>query len=291
MRPPTVVDVSKRTVSPQIARSWLLVPASHPESFAVAQASEADAVIIDLEDAVAAKDKEQARRDTVEWLTTGHRAWVRINDAASEYWSEDCAALKQCDGLEGVMLAKSEGSSHLDDTADRLPDGTRILALVETARGMQNVERIAAAPSTFRIAFGTGDFKRDTAVGEDPIALAYARSQLVIASRAARLPAPIDGPTLNIAHLPTGTALAKEMGMSGKLCLTPEHAGVINSGLSPSEADVAWAHGFIDAFEKSGGKITDGSDLPRLARAQKIVQQAADFGIEVEAAEVSHSGY
>ena len=122
--------MSKRTVSPQIARSWLLVPASHPESFAVAQASEADAVIIDLEDAVAAKDKEQARADTVEWLSTGHRAWVRINDAASEYWSADCAALKQCDGLEGVMLAKSEGSSHLDDTADRLPDGTRILARV-----------------------------------------------------------------------------------------------------------------------------------------------------------------
>ncbi|WP_019204217.1 CoA ester lyase [Tsukamurella sp. 1534] len=283
--------VSARTVSPQIARSWLLVPASHPEDFSKAQASEADAVIIDLEDAVAANDKRQARADTVEWLTTGHRAWVRINDASSDFWSEDCAALKQCEGLEGVMLAKSESSSHLDDTADRLPDGTRILALVETARGMQNVAQIASAPSTFRIAFGTGDFKRDTAAGDDPVALLYARSQLVIASRAARLPAPIDGPTLNIAHLPTGTAHAKEMGMSGKLCLTPDHAAVINEGLSPAENEIAWAHGFIAAFEQSGGKITDGSDLPRLARAQKIVQQAEDFGIEVDAAEVSHSGY
>ncbi|GAB3127883.1 CoA ester lyase [Tsukamurella serpentis] len=283
--------VSKRTVSPQIARSWLLVPASQPELFAIAQESEADAIIIDVEDAVAAKDKRQARLDTVEWLSTGHRAWVRINDASSDFWSEDCAALKTCAGLEGVMLAKSESASHVDDTADRLPDGTRILALVETARGMQNVAQIASAPSTFRIAFGTGDFKRDTAAGDDPIALVYARSQLVIASRAARLPAPIDGPTLNIAHLPTGTAHAKEMGMSGKLCLTHEHAGIINAGLSPTDADVSWAHGFIEAFEKSGGKITDGSDLPRLARAQKIVQQADDFGIEVEAAEVSHSGY
>ncbi|ADG79288.1 HpcH/HpaI aldolase OS=Tsukamurella paurometabola (strain ATCC 8368 / DSM / CCUG 35730 / CIP 100753 / JCM 10117 / KCTC 9821 / NBRC 16120 / NCIMB 702349 /NCTC 13040) OX=521096 GN=Tpau_2688 PE=4 SV=1 [Tsukamurella paurometabola] len=283
--------MSARRVSPQIARSWLLVPASHPELFAIAQASEADAIIIDLEDAVAANDKRQARKDTVEWLSTGHRAWVRINDASSDFWSEDCAALKTCAGLEGVMLAKSESASHLDDTSDRLPDDTRILALVETARGMQNVARIASAQATFRIAFGTGDFKRDTAVGEDPMALAYARSQLVIASRAARLPAPIDGPTLNIAHLPTGTAHAKEMGMSGKLCLTHEHAAVINAGLSPSRDDIAWAHGFIAAFEASGGTITDGSDLPRLARAQKIVAQAEDFGIDVPAADVSHSGY
>lgn len=283
--------MSRRLVSPQIARSWLLVPASHPELFEIAQASDADAIIIDMEDAVAANDKKQARKDTLAWLNSGHRAWVRINDASSDFWSDDCAALKKAEGLEGVMLAKSESSSHIDDTADRLPDGVRILALVETARGVQQVERIANAPSTFRIAFGTGDFKRDTATGEDPLALAYARSQLVIASRAARLPAPIDGPTLDLAKLPAGTAHAKEMGMSGKLCLTHAHAATINEGLSPSHDDIAWAHGFITAFEASGGKITDGSDLPRLARAQKIVQQAEDFGIEVAAAEVSHSGY
>lgn len=283
--------MSRRPVSAQIARSWLLVPASQPDLFEIAQSSDADAIIIDMEDAVAANDKKQARKDTLAWLNSGHRAWVRINDASSDFWSDDCAALKRAEGLEGVMLAKSESSSHIDDTADRLPDGVRILALVETARGVQQVERIASAPSTFRIAFGTGDFKRDTATGEDPLALAYARSQLVIASRAARLPAPIDGPTLDFAKLPAGTAHAKEMGMSGKLCLTHGHAATINEGLSPAPDDVAWAHGFIAAFEASGGKITDGSDLPRLARAQKIVQQAVDFGIEVEAAEVSHSGY
>lgn len=283
--------MSRRPVSAQIARSWLLVPASQPDLFEIAQASDADAIIIDMEDAVAAKDKKQARKDTLAWLNSGHRAWVRINDASSDFWSDDCAALKRAEGLEGVMLAKSESSSHIDDTADRLPDGVRILALVETARGVQQVERIANAPSTFRIAFGTGDFKRDTATGEDPLALAYARSQLVIASRAARLPAPIDGPTLDLARLPAGTAHAKEMGMSGKLCLNHTHTATINEGLSPAHDDIAWAHGFIAAFEASGGKITDGSDLPRLARAQKIVQQAEDFGIEVDAAEVSHSGY
>lgn len=283
--------MTERTISPQIARSWLLVSASHPELFDVAANCEADAIIIDMEDAVAANDKKQARQDTVAWLSAGNRAWVRINDASSDFWNEDCAALKNAGGLEGVMLAKSESSSHIDDTADRLPEGTRILALVETARGMQNVAQIAHAPSTFRIAFGTGDFKRDTAAGDSNAALLYARSQLVIASRAARIPAPIDGPTLDLQKLPDGTAHAKEMGMSGKLCLNHEHAATINAGLSPTKDDIAWAHGFITAFEQSGGKITDGSDLPRLARAQKIVHQAADFDIKVAAAKVSHSGY
>ncbi|WP_430592015.1 HpcH/HpaI aldolase/citrate lyase family protein [Humidisolicoccus flavus] len=279
-------------ISPQIARSWLLVPASHPELFEVALQSNADAIIIDMEDAVAANDKKAARKATVDWLNSGHRAWVRINDASSDFWNDDCAAMKKADGLEGVMLAKSESSSHIDDTADRLPDDTRILALVETARGIQNVEQIANAPATFRIAFGTGDFRRDTATSDDPLALAYARSRLVIASRAARLPAPIDGPTLDFDKLPAGTLHAHAMGMSGKLCLTHEHTATINEGMSPSEEDVNWAVAFIQAFRDSGGKITDGSDLPRLARAQKIQQQAADFGLVAdETVRVSASGY
>ncbi|MBO1770489.1 CoA ester lyase [Agrococcus sp. TF02-5] len=283
--------VPQTDISPAIARSWLLVPASKPELFQIAQESEADAIIIDIEDAVAAKDKAQARADTVEWLSTGHRAWVRINDAASDFWSTDLAELEQAPGLEGVMLAKTESASHVNDTADRLPEGMRILALVETARGVLHVEQIANAPSTFRLAFGTGDFKRDTATGDDPIALAYARSQLVIASRAARLPAPIDGPTLSMDGLDAGTRLAKEMGMSGKLMLTHEQAPMVNAGLAPSPDEVAWAHGFVRAFEESGGKITDGSDLPRLARAQKIQAQARDFGIEIDAASLAELNY
>lgn len=282
---------SSRTVSPETARSWLLVPASRPSLFTIAEASAADAIILDLEDAVAAHDKVDARENMLAWLNSGHRAWVRINDASSTFWSDDCSALEQAVGLEGIMLAKSESSAHIDDTAERLPDGTRILALVETARGLQRIEHIAHASATFRIAFGTGDFKRDTAAGENPLALAYARSQLVIASRAARLPAPIDGPTLDLAKLPSGIAHAKEMGMLGKLCLSHEHAGLINDGLSPAPEDVSWAHGFVRAFDESGGEIVDGSDLPRLARAQEIMRQAHDFALNVSATETSYSDY
>lgn len=137
------------------------------------------------------------------------------------------------------MLAKSRvGLAHLRHRGSPAR-GTRILALVETARGLQHVEQIASASSTFRIAFGTGDFRRDTATGDDPIALAYARSQLVVASRAARRPAPIDGPTLDSSQLLAGTQLAKQMGMSGKLCLSHEQTDTINAGLSPSHEDVA----------------------------------------------------
>jgi len=132
----------------------------------------AGSIPVGLQDAVAANDKKQARRDTREWLNSGHRAWVRINDAASDFWNDDCDALGRTEGLEGIMLAKSESASHIYDTADRLPDGTRILALVETARGLQHVEQIASASSTFRIAFGTGY----TASIAGPTWLFYARS-------------------------------------------------------------------------------------------------------------------
>ena len=280
-----------QTISPQIARSWLLVSATQPELFEVARQSRADAVIIDVEDAVAANEKQQARENAVEWLNSGQRAWVRINDASSDFWSEDCAALSSAKGLEGVMLAKTESRSHISDTADRLPEGTRILALVETARGIERIEEIAHAPGTFRIAFGTGDFRRDTATGDSEIALAYSRSRLVIASRAARLPAPIDGPTLSRERLLAGTLHARDMGMSGKLCLNHEHTAIINDGLAPASEDISWALGFIKTFEASGGTITDGSDLPRLARAQKILQQAKDFKIQADAAEVGINDY
>lgn len=79
--------------------------------------------------------------------------------------------------------------------------------------------------------------------------------------------------------------------MSGKLCLTHTQAPTINAGLAPSSEEVAWAYAFVRAFEESGGRITDGSDLPRLARAQKIQTQARDFGIQVDEASLQDLNY
>lgn len=268
-------------VAPDRARSWLLVPATKPETFGDAVASGVDAVILDIEDAVAPAKKPAAREAVVRWLGEGNSAWVRINDATTSYWADDLAALSGLPGLVGVMLAKTESGGQVEATAARLAPGTPILALVESAMGLEAATEIARADSTFRLAFGSGDFRRDTGMSDDPLAMAYPRSRLVVSSRAARIPGPIDGPTLtaNDSILGRDAALTLSMGMTGKLCMHSEQAAIVNRELAPSPTDVSWAHDVIDALGADGAHVKDGSDLPRLAKALKINELAEIFGI------------
>ncbi|MGL6234192.1 MAG: HpcH/HpaI aldolase/citrate lyase family protein [Segniliparus sp.] len=268
-------------IASEVSRSWLLVNAGAEAAFEPALASAADEVILDLEDAVAPSEKESARRRVVEFLNAGNRAWVRINDASSEFWSADCRELAGAGGLKGVVLAKTEGGNHVWDTAARLGD-VPVVALVETARGLARVHDIAGARPCFRIAFGVNDYTLDIGAANDPLALAYSRSQLVVASRAAHLPGPIDGPTRGADGLAEAVALTKTMGMTGKLALDPAQAPAINAGLSPSAEDVRWAEEFVEQFNSSGGKPADGSDLPRLHRATALIAKAESLGLRGE---------
>ncbi len=271
-------------VAPERARSWLLVPATQPEAFASAAASEVDAVILDIEDAVAPHAKPAARDAVVAWLEAGNSAWVRVNDATTPFWADDLEALSGLHGLAGIMLAKTESGGQVDATAARVTAGTRILALVESAVGLEATPEIARANSTFRLAFGSGDFRRDTGMSDEPLAMAYPRSRLVVSSRAARLPGPIDGPTLtaNDSILARDSALTVSMGMTGKLCMHAEQAPVVNRVLAPAPGDVTWADEVIDTLGIDGVHVKDGSDLPRLAKALKIREAAGIFGITAE---------
>ncbi|WP_092966518.1 aldolase/citrate lyase family protein [Agromyces sp. CF514] len=265
-----------------MARSWLLVSGARPEGFADAAASGADALVLDVEDAVPVPAKAAARAAVAEWLSTGGRAWVRINDATTTHWGDDLDALGTIggvDGLEGVVLAKAESVAQVAATAERLRPGTQIIALIESAVGLEEASAIARHPSTFRLAFGVGDFRRDTGMGASEIALAYPRSRLVVASRAAGLPGPIDGPSLGTdpETVRDQSAHAASLGMTGRLCLHGAQAPVVNGALSPSEDDVAWASGVLAEFDARGRVIRDGSDLPRLARARAITADAAAF--------------
>nr|WP_296767529.1 CoA ester lyase [Rhodococcus sp. (in: high G+C Gram-positive bacteria)] len=268
-------------VSPERARSWLLVPATKPEAFSAAVESEVDAVILDIEDAVAPNAKPAARDAVVAWLEAGNSAWVRVNDATTSFWADDLAALSGLKGLAGIMLAKTESGSQVEASAARLADGTRILALVESAMGLEATPEIARADSTFRLAFGSGDFRRDTGMSDEPLAMAYPRSRLVVSSRAARLPGPIDGPTLtsNESILARDSALTLSMGMTGKLCMHSEQAPTVNRELAPTPGDVTWADDVVDALGVDGSGVKDGSDLPRLAKALKIREAAQIFGV------------
>lgn len=271
-----------RTVSAEISRSWLLVAATKPETFDAAEASRADQIILDIEDAVDPRLKDQARADVAAWLAGGGSAWVRINDRTSDFWSGDVDALAGLPGLRGVMLAKAEAAAHVSETFDRLRGATPVIALVESALGIEEAATIARARGAYRLAFGSGDYRRDTGTSADDLAMAYPRSRLVVASRVGNLPGPIDGPTVGSSHpvLREQGAMAVALGMTGKLCLDTEQLPIINEVISPTRSDVAWAREFLDDFEARGRVIRDGSDLPRLGRAEKIDKLARAFGVE-----------
>lgn len=276
-----LTSAPRREIAPELARSWLLVAATRPETFDDAAASHADAVVLDIEDAVDASNKESARADVVRWLSEGGRAWVRINDAGSDYWADDIEELRAAPGLQGVMLAKTELGGQVMDTFNRLGARVPIVALVESAVGIENASEIARAKGVFRLAFGSGDFRRDTGMSADREAMAYPRARLVIASRVGSLPGPIDGPTVGSSHpvLREQSAITVSMGMTGKLCLSTDQTPVVNEVISPTRTDVEWAHEFLTDFDARGRIVRDGSDLPRLGRARKIMQLAEAFDV------------
>ncbi|WP_299575442.1 CoA ester lyase [uncultured Williamsia sp.] len=293
MNPPPITDTDVEPddigsrIDPVLARSWLLVNGAGAERFQAAAHSRADIVVLDIEDAVAPKDKVAARDNVVRWIADGNPDWVRVNGFGTQWWEGDLDALRALgSGVGGVMLAMVESVDHVTETAKRLP-GVPIVALVETARGLERIGEIASAKGTFRLAFGIGDFRRDTGFGENPTTLAYARSRFTIAAKAAHLPSAIDGPTVGSSalRLSEATAVSREFGMTGKICLTPDQCAAVNEGLSPSQEEIAWAREFFAEFERDGGEIRNGSDLPRIARATKIIDLARSYGIEVQAAE------
>jgi citrate lyase subunit beta / citryl-CoA lyase len=268
-------------IDPVLARSWLLVNGGQYERFPAAVHSRADIVVLDIEDAVAPKDKVSARDNVLRWLKAGNGDWVRVNGFGTAWWADDLEALAGT-SVGGVMLAMVESVDHVTETAKRLP-GVPIVALVETARGLERITEIAAAKGTFRLAFGIGDFRRDTGFGDNPATLAYARSRFTIAAKAAHLPSAIDGPTVGSSalKLSEATAVSAEFGMTGKICLTPDQCSAVNEGLSPSQDEISWAKEFFAEYERDGGEIRNGSDLPRIARATKILDLARAYGIEV----------
>lgn len=264
----------------KLSRSWLLTSAAKPELFADAQMSEADSVIFDMEAAVPEAQKSEARDNVVAALSDGMVGWVRINGSTTEEWEDDLEAMHGLPGLRGIMLPNTEQPEQVTLTAMRLGAGVPVLALIETALGIEAATKIASAPGTFRLALGTNDFRKDTGVGDDPIALAYARSRLVIATRVGGLPGAIDGPSAAGAGSHTvheDCAWTLKMGMTGKLVLNPSQAAIVNDSLSPSEDDQTWARDMLE--HQDDAEIVDGSYLPRLARAKKIAALADSYGL------------
>ena len=164
-----------------IARTLLFVPGDRPERFDKACAAGADAVIIDLEDAVAPAAKSRARDAIADWLVAGpeRAVWLRLNAAGSPWFDDDVALARQA-GVAGVMLPKAERASDVAALA-----GMAVIALI--ARGMADLDAVAAAPGVTRLAFGSIDFQADVGIPGDGDALLAFPSRPKAAGRGRRM--------------------------------------------------------------------------------------------------------
>lgn len=261
-------------------RSYLFVPGDRPERFAKALAAGADAVIVDLEDAVAPGAKAAARQTVAANLTAARPLLVRINGPQTE-WFEDDVRLCRLPGVAGIVLPKAERVDDVRYVAETVGNDAPILALIETARGVWNAEAIARGGSVDRLLFGSLDLQLDLGVAGDGEELNYFRSLLVLVSRVAGIAAPVDGVTTALndpEQLRADARRAKRFGFAGKLCIHPQQVGVVNESFGPSAAEVEWARRVVDAAGTAahGAVALDGNmiDRPVLARAEAILRAA-----------------
>jgi citrate lyase subunit beta/citryl-CoA lyase len=259
------------------ARSLLFVPGPRPDRFAKAHAAGADVVIIDLEDAVAPEDKDEARGHAAKWLAQGNTAMVRINGAGTPWHDADVEAVATRNGSVGVPKAADP------DVLSRLTSrGVRVVALVETAAGLVNAAAVAAVPGVERLAFGSIDLAAELGIDpDDREAMLTARHTLVIASAAAGLPGPIDGVTTTLtdrAPLIDDLRHARGLGMTAKLCIHPAQVATVHEVLAPTPDGLARASRVVRSAGSTGAAASvDGRMVhaPVIARAATLLRAAA----------------
>lgn len=255
----------------------LFVPGDRPERYAKAATSGADAIIIDLEDAVAPANKALAREAlaTASALPKGIEIYVRVNAANTPWYQEDLAAIAPL-AIAGVMLAKSE-SAHEVGQASVLAAGKPVIALLETALGLAMAREIAAAACVQRLAFGSIDYCADLGAAHLREVLLMARSEIVLASRLASLLPPLDGVTVAIddeALQEDDARHALALGFGGKLCIHPRQVVPVRRGFAPTAKELDWAKRVMAAGEQ-GAVAVDGAmvDAPVRARARQILER------------------
>lgn len=275
-----MTDAASAAAQVVAARSLLFVPGTRPDRFAKAAASGADVVVVDLEDAVATEHKQAARREVATWLERSGSAVVRINPAGTRHHGEDLAALAGLPGLGGVLVPMADSPAALAAVGQRLGRGVAVVAQVETARGVLRAVDLATAPGVVRLAFGHLDFAFDVDAAPVPEALLHARSSLVVASRAAGLPGPVDSVTTDLDDeraTADDAVRARTLGFTGKLCIHPRQVAAVNEAMSPTTEELAWAGRVLEAAAGAGAVRVDGQmvDPPVVERARRIAARSA----------------
>lgn len=291
----------------ELIRTALFVPGNRPERVEKALNSGADAVIIDLEDAVSLNRKEETRLLVREAILKykGHRIIVRVNSLNSGFLEKDIDEVV-VKGLCCIMLPKVETSSDVKEINRLLVDreekkglvigSITVIPLIESAKGVQNVFQIVSEETNprrvFTVAFGAVDYTLDLGieVTGNGVELIYPRSQIVVACRAAGINPPLDTPCLNLKDedmLRVEARTAKQLGFQGKQCVHPNQVGVCNDIFTPTQDEILFASRVIQAYEEAearglGAIQLEGKviDYPVVERSRRILKVASFLGLK-----------
>ena len=255
-------------------RSMLFTPGHRPDLIAKASRSAADAVIVDLEDAVATGAKDQARSNLTSLPQSPIPFFVRVNGVETGLLWQDIVAAVHA-GVAGVILPKAEdravilkvcGALSGLETAAGQPEGSvALIPLIETAVGVQNAfEILDGCPRVEAVMFGSGeqgDLVADLGVQWEPTGtgLHYSRSRVLLASRAAGVPHPIDGAFMNFRDrdaLRVESELARRLGYVAKLAIHPAQVSPINEVFTPTPEEVAHHRAVLEMFERAEAEGT-----------------------------------
>jgi citrate lyase subunit beta / citryl-CoA lyase len=268
-----------------MARSYLFAPGHNAKLLDRVFTAGADAVMLDLEDAVPPEAKDTARRMVADVLAGAPPevpAWVRVNAARTEECAADLDAVAE--RAHGIRIPKTESADDVAWVAQRAP-GRPIICAIESARGVLAAPEIAAAPGVQYLAMGGVDLRQDLNTTGGNLQTLYVRSHLVIASRAAGIEAPIDSvyPRLDDeTGLHEQAEFAKSLGFSGKSAIHPRQLPVLHRVFTPTEREIAWAREVVEAFDAAGGaglRLPSGEfvDLPVARRARRLLDVATSL--------------
>lgn len=257
----------------------LFVPGDRPDRVEKAARSGADAVILDLEDAVDASAKPAARETAISAEAGEVPLYVRINGADSEWFAPDLEALaRRARPPVGIVLPKAESPRDLDRIRNALGP-VRVVPLIETARGLSGVARLLSHEAVPGLAFGSIDYALDLGCSPDWEPLLSARAILVLESRLAGRAPPLDGVTASFRdaeRLTAEAARARAMGFGGKLAIHPAQVAGIVAAFRPAEAEIDWARRVVEGARTNGAVSVDGQmiDRPLVEQARRILARA-----------------
>lgn len=272
--------MSDTTITPPAAVA-LYVPATRPERFGKAAAAGADVVIIDLEDSVPPAHKASARATAIDYLSVqpvSTPTVVRINSYGTPWYEADISAVGSViDNLAGIRLPKAE---HPDDVR-RITDALGAVpvdVIVESARGVENLFAIASAANVASIALGEADLRSELSISASD-GLDWIRGRLVVAARAAGLPAPMMSVWTSVRDL-SGLAAScrdgRSRGFYGRAAIHPAQIPVIRAAFQPSDDEVAHARQVLDALRNGAAAGSGAVLLPDGDMVDEAMRRAAE---------------